>query len=254
MTPLMMRGELEPDLRLLVRREHRDDARDGLGGVDRVQGRHDQVAGLGRRERGLDGLEVAHFADQDDVRVLAQRGAQRGREAVGVDADLALVHDRALVADQELDRVLDRDDVAGAVGVDVVDHRGERGRLARAGGAGDEDQAARFHGDALDDLGQHELLDRLHAERDHAEDDADRAALHEGVHAEAAEAGDRVGEVDLVELVEVRLLTRRHDRRRDRRAAAPGSAARRSSAARARRPRGRAAAGPPSDGCPRRCP
>ena len=37
--------------------------------------------------------------------------AQRGREALRVDADLALIHDRAAVADQELDRILDRHDV-----------------------------------------------------------------------------------------------------------------------------------------------
>ena len=54
-----------------------------------------QVAGLGRRQRRLDRLEVAHLADEDHVGILAQGGAQRGGEAVGVDADLALVHDRA---------------------------------------------------------------------------------------------------------------------------------------------------------------
>ena len=32
-----------------------------------------EVAGLGGDERGFDRLGVAHFADQDDVRVLAQR-------------------------------------------------------------------------------------------------------------------------------------------------------------------------------------
>ena len=33
--------------------------------------------GLGDAQRRLDRLEVAHLADQDDVGVLAQRGAQR---------------------------------------------------------------------------------------------------------------------------------------------------------------------------------
>ena len=49
-----------------------------------------------------------------------------------------------------------------------------------------------------DDLGQAELVDRLDHHRDRAHDDRDRAALAEGVDAEAAEALDRVGEVDLV--------------------------------------------------------
>ncbi len=97
-------------------REDRDDAVDRLGGVEGVQGREDQVAGLGGEQRGLDRLVVAHLADQDDVGVLAQRRAQGGGEAAGVDVDLALVDDGLLVAVQELDGVLDGDDVLGARG------------------------------------------------------------------------------------------------------------------------------------------
>ena len=70
-------GELQADLLLLVRRKHRDDAVDGFGRVERVQRREDQVAGLGGVQRRLDRLDVAHFADEDDVGVLAQRAAQR---------------------------------------------------------------------------------------------------------------------------------------------------------------------------------
>ena len=97
-------------------------------------------------------LLVAHLADQDDVGVLAQDAAQRAARTSSVsDADLALVDHRALVAVQELDRVLDRDDVARRGRVDVVDHRGQRRRLARAGGAGDEHDAARLLGQLADD-------------------------------------------------------------------------------------------------------
>ena len=41
----------------------------------------------------------------------------------------------------ELDRVLDRDDVAGVVAVDEVDHRRQRGRLAAPGRPGHQHQA-----------------------------------------------------------------------------------------------------------------
>jgi hypothetical protein len=64
------------DLLLLVRREHVDDAVDGLLHVGGVQRGERQVAGLGERQRRLDGLEVAHFADQHDVGVLAQHRLQ----------------------------------------------------------------------------------------------------------------------------------------------------------------------------------
>ena len=58
-----------------------------------------------------------------------------------VHADLALADQAALALVHELDRVLDREDVALHAAVDVVDHRRERRRLARAGLAGDQDQA-----------------------------------------------------------------------------------------------------------------
>ena len=85
MAALSTAGELDADLPLLVRREHRDDAVDRLGRVERVQRREHQVAGLGRVQRRFDRLEVAHLADQDDVGVLAQRAAQRVRERLRVD-------------------------------------------------------------------------------------------------------------------------------------------------------------------------
>ena len=75
--------------------EHRvDDAGDRLGRVEGVQRAHDEMAGLGGEDRGLDRLEVAHLADEDDVGVLAQRAAERVGEAARVVADLALVDDR----------------------------------------------------------------------------------------------------------------------------------------------------------------
>ena len=71
-TPCSDDGELHADLLLLVRREHVDDAVDRLRRVLGVQRGEDEVAGLGRGERGRDRLEVAHLTDEDDVGVLAQ--------------------------------------------------------------------------------------------------------------------------------------------------------------------------------------
>ena len=147
--PLQRCGELHADLLLLVRGEHVDDAVDRLRRVLGVQRREHEVAGLGRGERGRDRLEVTHLTDEDDVGVLAQDVAQRLGERVRVLPDLALVHDRALVRVQELDRVLDRHDVERLVAVHDVDERGERRALARTGRAGHEDEAARQVGELL---------------------------------------------------------------------------------------------------------
>ena len=144
-----------------------------------------------------------------DVRVLAQHAAQGALEGRRVLADLALVDDRVAVAVQELDRVLDRDDVLVHRPVHVVDHRRERGRLAGAGRAGEQDDPALLLGEPGDDGGKVELLDRLDVHGDGAHDDRDGAALVEGVDAEAREALHRVGEVDLVLGLELGELVRR---------------------------------------------
>ncbi len=169
------------------------------------------MAGLGRVERGLDRLVVAHLADQDHVGILAQRGAQGEGERLRVDLDLALVDQALLVPVQELDRVLDRHDVLGAVRVDVVDHRGQRRRLTGTGRSGDEDETAALMGDLLEHDREIELADRLDLDRDHAQHHADRAALLEDVAAEAAETRHRVGHVDLEVVLELLLLARAHD-------------------------------------------
>ena len=119
----------------------------GLRRVLRVQRGEDEVAGLGRGQRRADRLHVAHLADEDHVGVLAQRGLEGEREGRRVGAQLALVDDAALVRVQELDRVLDGEDVLVARLVDLVDHRGERRRLAGAGRARDEHDAARLLGE-----------------------------------------------------------------------------------------------------------
>ena len=59
--------------------------------------------------------------------------------------------------------------------VHVVEHRRERGRLAGAGRAGEQDDPALLLGELRDDLGQAELVDRLDHDRDGAHHDRDRA-------------------------------------------------------------------------------
>ena len=85
MTPCEHERELRADLLLLVRREDVDDAVDRLRPQELVCSvREDEVAGLGDGERGLDGLEVAHLADEHDVGVLAQDVLERVLEATRV--------------------------------------------------------------------------------------------------------------------------------------------------------------------------
>ena len=195
-------GEDRPDDHLLLGREELDHPADRLGGVDRVQRREHEMARFRRLERGLGRLGVAQLADEDDVRVLAERAAQRLPEVDRVEADLALVDDAALVGMENLDRVLDRDDVLRPRLVHVVDHRGERRRLPRAGGARDEDQAAVLLGHGLHDGRDAELGERRHVLRDDAEGKARGSPLPVGVDAEARKVGVLVGDVEVAGLME----------------------------------------------------
>ena len=83
------------------------------------------------------------------------------------------------------------------VRVDLVDHRRQRGGLARPRRAGDEHEPARLARHLVDDRGQAEVVDRAQPEGDEPEGGAERGALEVGVHTEAGVAGNRVGEVQL---------------------------------------------------------
>ncbi len=74
-------GEHGADLRLLIRGEDVDHAVDRLARVVGVQRAEDEQPRLGGGERELDGFQVAHFADEHDVGILAQGGLQARRES-----------------------------------------------------------------------------------------------------------------------------------------------------------------------------
>ena len=114
-------GQLDPDLLLPEGREDVDDSVDGLSGIVGVQRREHQVARLGQRQGELDGLEVSHLTDEEDVGVLPESGTQRPLERRAVEADLALVDGGEIVLVHVLDRVLDREDVEGPCRVDPRD-------------------------------------------------------------------------------------------------------------------------------------
>ena len=151
--------ELRPNLRLLVRRKHVDDAVDGRSRRVGVQRAERQVAGFGDAQRRFDGLQVAHFADQHHVRVFTKGGAQRVGEALGVGVHFALVDHAVLVHVHEFDRVFDGQDVFVALGVDLVDHGGQRGGLAGPGRPGHQHQPARLVAQLAHDGRQAQLVE-----------------------------------------------------------------------------------------------
>src|SRR6185436_9837588 len=190
-----------------IEREH---AIDRLRRVGRVQRRENEVARVRGLQRRIERFEISNFADEDDVGVLTQHAAKGLTERRRVGADLALVDVRVHVTMEELDRVLDRDDVGAAILIDVLDHRRQRRRLARAGNSRDEDETTRLHRDLLEHRGQAQLDDRLRLIRDGPHRVAEGAALLIQVDAEPSDARYTDREVAFLLFGEHVDLARRH--------------------------------------------
>ena len=83
------------------------------------------------------------------------------------------------------------EDVAGPVGVAVVDHRGQRRRLAGAGRAGDQHEPALLHDEIEQHRRQPQLVERRDVAAHVADHQRDGAALAEDVDPEVADRPDR---------------------------------------------------------------
>jgi hypothetical protein len=80
-----------------------------------------------RAERPFQNLECSHPATSIGTREhLSRRRAQRQRETRRIRVEFALMHRRLPVHVQKVDGVLDGDDVASLLGVDLVDQRRKR--------------------------------------------------------------------------------------------------------------------------------
>jgi hypothetical protein len=82
-------------------------------------------AGFGSGQRDRNGLEIAHLPDQNDIGGLTHGRTQSGGIRQGVGSDLTLVDDAGVVAVEIFDRIFERQHMAGAFTVDLVDDRGQ---------------------------------------------------------------------------------------------------------------------------------
>ena len=168
-----------------------------LVAVVAVQGSQAQVARLRIRDGRGHGFPVTDFADQNHVRGLAQGVLEGGLQRLGVTADLALVHDRFLVAELVFHRVFDGENVPRHQGVARVDHGGQGGAFARARSAHHQDQAALFQNQFGQNGRQVQRFKIGHLLRDEANHHGIAAALAHGADTEAPDAGNRHAHVQL---------------------------------------------------------
>ena len=73
-----------------------------------MQCRENQVTGFSRHQGGFDRFMIAHLADQNHVRILAQGRFQCRLKTLGVRTNFALVDDALFVTMKKFDRILNR--------------------------------------------------------------------------------------------------------------------------------------------------
>ena len=78
------------------------------------------MAGFGGGDSAGDGVQIAHFTDEDDVRILTERRKEAVGEGTGVYAYLALIHDALGMRMNILDRIFQRNDMLFVIEVDLV--------------------------------------------------------------------------------------------------------------------------------------
>jgi hypothetical protein len=112
----------------------------------------------------------------------------------------------------ELDGIFHRDDMALPLLVDLVDDRGERSGLARAGRPGHQDQTPGFLCQLGENRREAQVLEGPHIEGNHADNHGHTAALLEHVAAESGQVLNAEREVQLVFGLESLLLVFGEDR------------------------------------------
>ena len=210
------RHQVQPQLRLLefllVDVEQGDQALDRHRRVGRVDGGEHQVARVGGPQRGRDGVGVAHFADQDHVRVLPHHRPQGVVEALAVGPDLDLADQALGVVVLEFDRVFHGDDPLGPRAVDLADDGRQRRDLPLPVVPADDDDAAMSGRPAPRPRREAQVVELRDLGDDPPHDDREPPAAMEDVGAEAGAVGHDVRDVQRPLLLEhVPLLGRLDD-------------------------------------------
>ena len=88
-----------------------DDTVDGFSGAGGMERAENQVAGFSGGDGRTDGLQVAHFTDEDAIGILAQSAANGISEGRDVVMHFALGDNAVFVLVIEFDGIFDSDDV-----------------------------------------------------------------------------------------------------------------------------------------------
>src|SRR5210317_890308 len=115
----------------------------------------------------------------------------------------ALVDHALLASVNEFDRIFDRQDMPLNVIVQMVDHRGERGRFTGACRASHQDQAAWRVDDVPEDWRCANIFQRPHRIRNGPERSTNPSVMMETVDTKSCKPLDRVGIINLQVSLEI---------------------------------------------------
>lgn len=118
---LQYHRKLYGDLPLLIRRKYINDAVNGIGCTDGVKRGKNEMTGLCRSHGDIHRFIITHFAQQNNVRALAEGRTQRIDIAECINTDLTLADDTFVMPVQVFDGILQRDDMLFHRVVDLVD-------------------------------------------------------------------------------------------------------------------------------------
>jgi hypothetical protein len=178
-----------------MERKDIDDAVDSLDSVDSVQCGEDEVASLGGRDSEVDCFKIAHFSNQDHVRILAQDILERVGKRLRVDVQFTLIDQSNVVVMDEFDWVFDRHDMNFLGPVDTVDHRSQCRRLARSRRSSHEYESSRPLNELIADLWQVQILHILDFVRNHTKHGLGVLALNVHVSTEPRHSLNLQGEI-----------------------------------------------------------
>jgi len=177
-------GQLVADFLLAAFREKVEDAGDGPDDISGVESGKNQVAGFGSSEGKGDGFSIAHFTDEDDIRVFPHHRAEAVSECVHISADLPLGNHRVFLTEDIFNGVFECDNAAGTVLVDSFDEGGDRGAFAGTGNAGKENQPLRLSDNVFPDIvGETDVFGFGNFGSEGANSDSQAVIVHEGVQA-----------------------------------------------------------------------
>jgi hypothetical protein len=197
-------------------REQVQNAPDGRRRRRSVYGTEHQMTRLSGVNRRHERLLVTHFADQHDIGILPHRVLHPHGEIDDVLAHLALVDQTLVLGVDELDRILQRQDVLAVVRIDPVEHRRNRGRLARASHTCQQDHSLVVLAEVFHDRRQMQPGKVGNPVADASSHQTDLAHLGQHVDTEPPHLAvviDRIGKVGAALLVKDRSMPLVHHRK-----------------------------------------